>query len=85
MPRQKKSEIDVEVFDGFTAQELKDVIVRNVRQMKKNAADLKAYRNSIVELNNELDARNDAALEELDRLRAEDPSVDVQLPALDEE
>lgn len=67
----KKVDLDRVMFEGLGEEELKNTIVRNVEQMKHLQADLKAYRTGINEALADLDARNDAALEELSRLRGE--------------
>lgn len=73
MPRMKKVEIDPEMFEGMNETELKDAIVKNVKRMKQLKLDLKAFRTNINEQVAELDARNEAALDELAHLKGEAP------------
>lgn len=64
----KKTEIDPDMFEGLSKQELKDIIVRNVREIKHRQEDLKDYRNSTNEVIKELDARNEAALDQIQKV-----------------
>jgi len=65
MGRPKKFQVDVEVFDGFSASDLKDSIVRNLSSIKALRSDLKDYTAGVNDTIKELEARNETALEVL--------------------
>lgn len=67
MGRKKKFELEEDFYEGFSVEELKSTIVNNVRQIKRLNSELKDYRGGVNDTVAELEARNEAALEQIDR------------------
>jgi len=59
--------VDADIFNDLSNDELKDTIVKNVREIKRLQSDLKEYRGGVNETIKELDARNEAALDQIDK------------------
>lgn len=75
MARNKKMELDVDLYTDMNEDELKEAIVKNLRRKQQAEVDLKAFREACNAVITEMDERNDLALEELARLRGEVPIV----------
>lgn len=80
MARPKKVEVEFDMYEGFSEKELKDVIVRNLREIKRLQKDLKDYAKGTKETVGELEARNDAALDTLDEIKLGLGAEPVSLP-----
>ena len=65
MARSKKFDFDSEMYLGLSASEIKDAIVRNVKQASKLRKEAKDFMSGVNDTLKELEARNEAALEAL--------------------
>ena len=64
---EEETEVVDSVLDGLTHEELKDHIIRNVKEINRLKADAKDYAKSIREVVKELDRLNEQAVELLER------------------
>jgi len=67
---EEETEVVDSVLEGLTHEELKDHIIRNVKEIARLKEDGKAYAKSIREVVKELDRRNEQAVELLERGKA---------------
>jgi hypothetical protein len=82
MSRVKKSELDSELYEGMSEDEVKEAIVKNLRRKQQASVDLKAFREGCNAVITEMDERNEMALDYLSQLRGELP-IEVRQPELD--
>jgi hypothetical protein len=73
MSRNKKTELDMDLYEGMSEEDLKDAIIRNLRQKLQATVDLKAFRDSCNAVIAEMDSRNELALEQLAQIRGDLP------------
>lgn len=66
MARPKKYDFGPELYEDRTEAEIKDAVVRNLKQIYSLKHDLKQYASGVNDTIKELEARNDAALEALE-------------------
>ena len=72
MGRQKKFQYDSELYEGMDEAEVKDAVIRNLKQISRLKIELKTHVTSYSDTIKDLEARNDAALEALSFLDDED-------------
>ena len=64
---EEETDVVDSVLEGLSHEELKDHIIRNVKEIARLKEDAKAYAKSIREVVKELDRRNEQAVELLER------------------
>jgi len=65
MGRAKKFEVDMDMFLDLPEGEIKDSIIRSVKQISKSKKDLKEYSEAVKDVIKEQEARIEAGLEAL--------------------